>query len=196
MTNVVKLNRALNLVIPLETDNGRIHVHSTPIGISVFEDNFIAIGRTFNAIYTTDLGPISGPRTCKMLMKKVMGDEWPEVDKSMFTEMRRLTNVLAPGKDGWETVPYNEAVRRGMLDTNQISYVENALTFFTVISLMHLPEDQAMALDALRALWKAQITSSNVTEYMRSLPTSTLDESTGETVSQPDIPKKALSIPV
>jgi hypothetical protein len=59
---MVSLNRKLNLVLHVDTEKGRIYIHSVPIGRLIFEDNFLVIGRAFTAIYTNGLGPVAGPR--------------------------------------------------------------------------------------------------------------------------------------
>src|SRR5215467_4070318 len=103
----VTLNRKLNLVLSVDTEKGPIHVHSSPIGRQVFEDNFLVISRAFTAVYTNGLGPVTGPRVAFLLLQeqaKTLG-VWEKTQQSLIGEIHRLTMVLAPGEKGWESMP-------------------------------------------------------------------------------------------
>lgn len=178
----VKLDRKLNLVLSVETDNGTIHIHSTPIGREVFEDNFLPISRAFTAVYTNGLGPVTGPRVAALLLKqeaKTLGI-WEKTQQSLMAEIYRLTNVIAPTESGWETMPFDVAKKRGILLEDAAAEVENCIVYFICASSIHLRAELTVAMEGLSTLWNAQTTSLNVTEYTRSLPTSTVEESTGE----------------
>jgi hypothetical protein len=178
----VKLNRKLNLVMDVETDEGTIHVHSVPISREVFEDNFLVISRTFTAVYTNGLGPVTGPRVAALLLRqeaKALG-VWERTQQSLMAEIYRLTNVVAPGDGGWESMPFDVAKKRGILDDEAAAEVENCIVYFTCASSIHLKAELTVAKEGLSTLWGAQTTSSNVTEYTHSLPTSILEETTGE----------------
>lgn len=171
----MQINRKLNLVIPLPRgDNLNIYVHSTPIGRVVFEAYFMVIAKTFASIYGEGLGVSSGPAVSALLLlqeaKKMGGDDYvAEVKAGLIAEIHRLTSVMLLTDNGWETIPFDEAIRKNMLDQDEASEVENALAFFTVISAMHkkaqLPGVLGMACD----LWQAQIVSSNSTDFAASL---------------------------
>ena len=178
----VTLNRKLNLVLSVDTEKGPVHIHSAPISREVFEDNFLAISRAFTAVYTNGLGPVTGPRVAALLLrdeaKKL--NVWERTQQSLMAEIYRLTNVIAPSDTGWETMPYSVAKARGVLDEDALAEVENCIVYFICASSIHLRAEMAVALEGLSTLWSARTTSSNVTEYMRSLPTLTPVESTGE----------------
>jgi hypothetical protein len=185
----VKLNRKLNLVLSVETDNGQIHIHSVPIGREVFEDNFLVISRAFNAVYTNGLGPVTGPRVAALLLKqeaKTMGI-WERTQQSLMAEVYRLTNVIAPTDSGWDSMPFDVAKKRGIISEDAAAEVENCIIYFICASSIHLKTELAVATEGLNILWNAQTTLSNATEYMRSLPTLTVEENTGEnqTVASP-----------
>lgn len=178
----VKINRRLNLVLTLESEEGQIHIHSTPIGREVFEANFLVISRAFTAVYTNGLGPVTGPRVAALLLKQeaeILGI-WPRTQQSLMAEIYRLTNVIAPTEKGWEQMPFDVARKRGILDDDDVSEVENCIVYFTCASSIHLKAEMQVATEGLSTLWGAQTTSSNVTEYMNSLRTSTQAETTGE----------------
>jgi hypothetical protein len=176
------LNRKLNLVLSVETEKGPVHIHSSPISREIFEDNFLTISRAFTAVYTNGLGPVTGPRVAALLLKeeaKKLG-VWERTQQSLMAEIYRLTNVIAPGDGGWETMPYDIAKKRGVIDEDAAAEVENCIVYFICASSIHLRAEMAVALEGLNTLWSAQTTSSNCTEYMRSLPISTQEENTGE----------------
>src|SRR5215471_10467200 len=136
----VKLDRKLNLVLSVDTENGTIHVHSTPISREVFEDNFLAISRAFTAVYTNGLGPVTGPRVAALLLRdeaKKLG-VWEKTQQSLMHEIYRLTNIVAPGPNGWETLPFDVARKRGILDDDAASEVENCIVYFICASSIHL----------------------------------------------------------
>jgi len=151
----------------------------------VFEANFLVISRAFTAVYTNGLGPVTGPRVAALLLKQeaqTLG-VWERTQQSLMAEINRLTNVVAPSGNGhgWESMPFDVAKKRGILDENEAAEVENCIVYFICASSIHLKTEMAVAVEGLSTLWGAQTTSSNVTEYMRSLPTSTPEENTGET---------------
>lgn len=184
MANIT-LNRKLNLVLSVDTEKGPAHIHSCPIAREVFEDNFLVISRAFTAVYTNGLGPVTGPRVAALLLKeeaKKLG-VWERTQQSLLAEIYRLTNVVAPGDSGWETMPFDVAKKRGVLDDDAAAEVENCIVYFICASSIHLRAEMAVAMEGLNTLWSAQTTLSNVTEYMHSLPTLTAEESTGETAT-------------
>ena len=179
----VTLNRKLNLVLSVDTDKGTVYVHSVPISREVFEDNFLVISRAFTAVYTNGLGPVTGPRVAALLLKqeaKTLG-VWERTQQSLMAEIHRLTNVMAPGDSGWETMPFDVAKKREVLDDATAAEVENCIVYFTCASSIHLKAELTVAMEGLSTLWGARTTSLNATEYMSSLRTSTQEETTGET---------------
>jgi hypothetical protein len=177
-----KLNRKLNLVLSVETGDGTVHIHSVPIGREVFEDNFLPISRAFTAVYTNGLGPVTGPRVAALLLKQeatTLG-VWERTQQSLMNEIYRLTNVIAPGDGGWETMPFDVAKKRGVLEDSVASEVENCIVYFICASSIHLKAELTVAMEGLNTLWGAQTTLSNATEYMNSLRISTQEEITGE----------------
>ena len=177
-----KLNRKLNLVMRVETGDGSIFVHSTPIGREVFEENFLVISRAFTQVYTNGLGPVTGPRVAALLLKQEAQSlgVWERTQQSLMAEIYRLTNVIAPTENGWESMPFDVAKKRGVLEEDTAAEVENCIVYFTCASSIHLKEEMKVAMEGLSTLWGALTTSLNVTAYMNSLPISTQDETTGE----------------
>jgi hypothetical protein len=105
------------------------------------------------------------------------------VERGLMAEIHRLTNVLMPGRGGWETVPIHEAKERGFLDSSEASEVDACIVFFTLMSVMHKKTDLKEVLDGAMSLWGAQIELLNCTEYTNFLKTSTTAASSGATVA-------------
>lgn len=180
----MKINRRLNLVVPVHREKDVIYVHAVPISAEVFEANFLTISRTFASIYGLGLGPTAGPRVAAMLLKKTGKDMGLENEtQGLISEMRRLSNVVVPTNAGWETIPLQDALDKNLIEGDDASEVENAITFFTVLSWMHRRDQLTQMLDEAVKLSGAQLESLNCTEYAASLRTSSADENTGETVA-------------
>jgi hypothetical protein len=181
----MKINRALNLVIPIETDKGQIFVHSTPISREVFEQYFLVISKTFASIFSQGLGAIAGPRIAYLMLKKTSEEMgiWSGVggvEYGLVNEIIRLSNVLMPTAKGWKSIPLHSAIEKGTLDSETVAEVEGELIFFTCVSMMNKRIQIEGIMDTVNGLWGSLTTSSNSTEFMNSLMTSTEAESSGE----------------
>jgi len=182
----MRIDRRLNLVIPLIQDEGEIYIHSTPISREVFERYYQIISRAFTDIYIRGIGPamLAGPRTAALDIKRIAKEMNLEddVQSGLFNEIRRLSNVIAPSKDsGWQTYPLQEAINNKTISADDLAEVENAISFFTVASCLHRKQELKDFLDGAVSLWGAQTTLFNCTEYAASLTTSTGGASSGET---------------
>lgn len=192
----MKVDRRLNLVLTVERDEGPAYVHSTPISTMVWERYFLTISKTYAAM-TAQGGEWMmrlGPRTAKLMLKRVAEADgaWggPEgVESGLLAEVRRLSNVVRPTPEGWETLPLQEAVDKHYFDEEDVGEVENAITFFIVCSASMKRSEAERFIPAVFGMLDAQCVSSAVTEYMQSLPTSRLAESTGERVRQSSTPR-------
>jgi hypothetical protein len=189
----MKIDRKLNLVIPVETEGGVYYVHSQPIGAEVFDVHYMVLAKTFAAIYSEGLGAVAAPRVASRMLRDVAKSlevwEGPEgVEKALMGEIRRLTNILLPGSTGWESIPLHTAVARDFFTKEEVDEVEGAVTFFTVLSAMHRKSDLERMLQHLIAAWHCQTTSSNSTVFASSLTTPIGEESSGEKVPLSSIP--------
>src|SRR5215469_5104261 len=135
MANVA-LNRKLNLVLTVDTEKGPVHIHSVPISRETFEDNFLVISRAFTAVYTNGLGPVTGPRVSALLLRQEAEkmEIWEKTQQSLIAEIHRLTTVMLPSDNGWESMPFDIAKKRGIIDDDVASEVENSLVYFTCAS--------------------------------------------------------------
>jgi len=202
----MRISRDLNLVLPVDTDSGTVYVHSAPISYEVFEKYFLVLTKTFSAIYQEGLNAIGGPRAAALLLKRIaqqtVGDErgtnaWDGsdgVENGLMNEIRRLTNVVMPvgsssvvlesdppvmAPGGWETIPFYDVINRNLLSRQDIAEVEGVVCFFIVSSACHQRKILPSFLDAMASLLDARIVPSSVSEYARSLPTSTGGASSG-----------------
>jgi len=189
----MKIDRKLNLVLPIEREDEVLYVHAMPISQDVFETYFLPISKTFTAIYSEGLSVIAGPRVAALMLKQVsqaigVWDGPGGVQGGLMAEIRRLSNLVRPTDKGWETLPLYDAISREILSQDEISEVEGAVTFFSVVSAMHTRSDLKGILAGLERCWDASPTSSNATEFASSLKTSMPDDVSGETVTLSSIP--------
>lgn len=187
-----KINRRLHLVIPVEQEGRTLYVHSTPLGAEVFDSFFLPLAKTFAAINGEGLGVLAGPRVAAHVLKAVSTrlGIWESDDPAdatvkigVMAEIRRLTNVFVPGLTGWQMLPLDTVVSNKTIDAEDASEVENIITFFTVIWLMHKKGVREQVMTGAAELWGGQLTSSSCTAFRDSLPTSTPGENTGATTA-------------
>ena len=183
----VRIDKKLNLVVPITYDSGTIYAHSTPLLPETFEAYYLVLAKAHAAIYGEGLSYRTGPRVAMMILRDVAKRMNPEgttafsddVETGLINEMKRLTSVAVPGASGWETVPWAEAVAKGIVDREDAGEVENSIAFFTVTSAIHTRATVKPLVTEAARLWGGLTTSLNVTEYAASLPTSTETESSG-----------------
>lgn len=183
----MRIDKRLSLVIPVFRDDGsKLFVHSTPVSSDLFETYWEPVGKAFSSIYSGGFGIIGGPRIAAKMLQKVASEmgRWDGpngVKNGLVAEAHRLTNVLVPrDKGGWETVPFEEA-RKTVLEKSDVSEIEGAIAFFTVVSLIHRLADLEEVMSGAGRLWGAQTTSLDFTEFTNSLPTSIETANSGAT---------------
>jgi hypothetical protein len=187
----MRLNKSLNLVIPIYDETGEhatAYVHATPISADTFDNYYKPIGRVLTQIYSGGYGITAGPRIAHKLLRDVskemnIWDGPSGVENGLVAEMHRLTNVLVPGEKGWEMLTFYDAKKKDLIDRDDLQVVEGALAFFCAESSMRPKSQLRSVLEAAAALWGAQISLLTCTEFLNSLPTSTETENTGETAT-------------
>lgn len=188
----MRLDSKLNLVTEVETGEGSVFVHSMPISREVFEKYFLTISKTFASIISEGLSFISGPRVAAMLLKKTAIDQgvWEGRDgvgNGLMAEIRRLSNVIVPSENGWQTMPFQDAIDKKVMDQEDIAEVEGLVCFFICASAMSRRNEVQGVLDRMR-LWGSLTTSLNSTAYADSLPTSTETETSTTTENTSLVP--------
>jgi hypothetical protein len=168
----MKIDRKLNLVIPVVRDDVTVFVHSTPIGRDVFEQYHGVLAKSFSIITEDGINVIAALATSKLALKDAAEAKgiWPAVERNLIGEIRRLSNVVSPSDGGgWKTSPLEMAIRENSLDGDEMQEVENTLVFFTLISLLFRKAQLPMMLTALEQVGGLRTTSLNCTEWKDSL---------------------------
>lgn len=185
----MKINQALNFVVPLYSEEGDIYayVHSTPISYEAFEASHKLLSRTYAALLEngTEFLEITGPKIASMVMrdvaKKMAGSNGDAglIAQAFLEELRRLSVAIVPKEHGWEPVPLVVATDRKMISADDAREVEAALVFFMVTWTM-LPKQLRTTLNERSAgASGAHLSSRTVTEFIGSLRTSTATANSG-----------------
>lgn len=183
----MKIDKHLNLVIPIKTDNGLVYIHSTPISRECFEQYFLVISKTFAAIHAEGLGSLAGPRIAYLMLKEIatqMG-KWKEIEHGLINEITRLSNAIMLTSAGWKTVPME--VAKTELSDDDFRDFQGYAVFFICVSAMHKKAMVEATMAAMSALWDTLTTSLDCMEFADSFPISTETENTGENQTQSSI---------
>lgn len=200
----MRINERLNLVIPCYRDDGEPYAwaHSVPLSREAFNANYVLLGRTFEAIHMEGMGVITGPRLSALALRDVAkalagpdGDP-DQITAPFLNELRRVSNVMIGTPAGWESVPLQEAVSRKLLDDDDIDEVESILVFFMLGSRLYPKNGRQTWMDGFANRSGARILSSNSTEFIASLRTSTATASSGASAPVPPAAAPAASMVV
>jgi hypothetical protein len=186
----VKINRNLNLVMQVQTSNsGTIHVHSSAIGRSVFEQFYSELGKVFSQCFDSNNKAehlaLSAPQLAYPALKSISNQagNWDGVGGVKFgliNEIIRLTNVYMSGENGWEMIPFDTAIKREFVDEDEEAEILSALVFFTAISKVAPKDLKDSFLEMAGSLRGWVLTSLDTMEYQNGLPTLTKEESIGK----------------
>jgi hypothetical protein len=186
----MKINRALNLVMPIDTDTGKVFVHSVPISREVFETYFLVMSKVFAAIFSQGLGAVSGPRIAYLMLQQIATEmgQWEDVKKGLINEIVRLSNVAYLTDKGWQSLPLYTALQQGILSEDDRHDIEGELIFFTLVASMNKRGQILAIMTAVNGLWGSDVSSLDFTAFKNSLPTSTPDDNSGETPTISSVP--------
>jgi hypothetical protein len=168
--------------LPIYRDNDVVagYVHSIPISRAAFEANYILLSATFAAVYNQGLGEMAGPRVAELILKDVAKARGMDATP-LLDEIKRLSCLIQPGANGWETIPLHEAISRKQIDEDDVAEVMGALVFFTC-AWGTMPRQRAKdILPGAARMWGAEMSSLLPTEWIASLQTSTETASSGAT---------------
>jgi len=175
--------------MPIQTEkNGTIYIHSTSVNRSVFEQFYLELGKVFSecfdSINQAHLA-LSAPQLAYPALKSIAqkAGNWDGaggVKMGLVNEIIRLTNVVFAGENGWETLPFDVTVKRGILDEDEEAETLSNLVFFTAISKVAPKGLKNSFLEMAGAFRSWEITSLDIMAYMNGLPTLTKKESTGK----------------
>lgn len=186
----MKINDALNLVLPVRDGPSGTEVMAfhAPISREVFEAHYKLLAYTKANLaaegiyYQMD----SGPRIAAMVLRdkakhdaELQGDmddggkPAARAADALFQELKRLTTILGPTENGWQTLPVDAAIQAGLVDREEWDETLSAIVFFTChYALARAAERQGIG-QATASVLKASVTSSPLSEYVSSLPKST-----------------------
>jgi len=185
----MKIDRNLNLVMRVETEeNGNVFVHSASISRSVFEQFYLELGKVFSQCFD-NTNPshlaLSAPQLAYPALKSVATAQgnWEGaggVRFGLINEIIRLTSVIVSTEKGWDTMPFDVAIKRGIIDEDEELEVLSSLVFFTAISKVAPKDLRNSFLEMAGSLRSWELTSSDSTAYLSGLPTLTKKENSGK----------------
>jgi hypothetical protein len=184
----LKIDRRLFLVQSIETESGIIHIHSMPVSLEVWRNYFLILAKTYSQIFAQGLHSIAGPSVACLMLERLarIDGVWEGesgVQQGLLNEIRRLTNIVLPTGKGWETVPYEVALSRQLIDPEDIEQIEGAIVFFICASAVLRGRNQRTKLEAILMmidhLWGARSSSLDVMAFAASLPISIPAETIG-----------------
>ena len=192
----MKIDRSLNLVMQVGTESsGTVYIHSASISRSVFEQFYLELGKVFSqcfdSINQAHLA-LSAPQLAYPALKSISTKEgnWDGaggVKFGLVNEIIRLTNVIVAGEKGWETIPFDTAVKREVLNEDEEMESLSSLVFFTAISKVAPKDLKNSFLEMAGALRNWELTSLDSMEFMNGLPILTKKEFTGKKVKESSI---------
>jgi len=192
----VKIDRNLNLVMQVQTGrNGLVYIHSASISRSVFEQFYLELGKVFSqcfdSINQAHLA-LSAPQLAYPALKSlaIKAGNWDGnggVKFGLINEIVRLTNVIMSTEKGWETIPFDVAVKREILDEDEEAETLSSLVFFTAISKVAPKDLKNSFLEMAGALRNWEISSLDCTAFQNGLPIQTKPETIGKKVKESSI---------
>jgi hypothetical protein len=189
----MKIDQKLNLVFPVDTaEHGMAYVHSMPLSRAVFELYYDVIGKVFTRCFDGEDPKhvaLTAPQIAYAALKTIAAanNNWEGqngVRAGLVNELIRLTSVMYVGDKGWESLPLDVAVKRGVFDEDNEAEALSAICFFTSISKVAPRALAGAFLEMAGSLRDWHFTYSGCTAYMSSLPTSTETEPTIKTQLQ------------
>lgn len=189
----MKINKNLNLVVQIQTtDYGTVHIHSTAVSREIFEQFYLELGKVFSQCFESDNPShvaLSAPRLAYPSLKSIatQSGTWDGpsgVKFGLINEIIRLTNVIYCGEKGWETLPFDLAIKRGIIDEDEEAEVMSSLVFFTAISKVAPRDFRVSFLEMAGNLRHWVVTSLDCMAYQTGLPTLTKTDVTGKKVTE------------
>jgi len=175
--------------------NGLVYIHSASISRSVFEQFYLELGKVFSqcfdSINQAHLA-LSAPQLAYPALKSlaIKAGNWDGnggVKFGLINEIVRLTNVIMSTEKGWETIPFDVAVKREILDEDEEAETLSSLVFFTAISKVAPKDLKNSFLEMAGALRNWEISSLDCTAFQNGLPIQTKPETIGKKVKESSI---------
>ena len=177
----MRIDKKLNLIVPISLENGEtVYCHSMPILKETFQRYSLVIAATFSKLLVNGLQSM-GARIAAFALQEIAEEmgRWEGVHgvkEGLLNEIDRLTNVLAMGSNGWESIPVETAISRGALDAEDFEEAKQKIVFFILISAMARRDVADSFMVILENDWGMLTTPLNCTAYGNSLKISTETE--------------------
>lgn len=175
----MRLDSKLNFLFPVDGSNGVIHVCSAPLSRSVFEMYYAELGAVFTKCFDGNDPKhiaLTAPQLALPALKKASRDmnTWEGLDgvkTGFINELIRLTMIAHSTEQGWQQLPLDVAITRGLIDEDTQAEILSNLVFFHAISKV-APKSLAGAfLEMAASLRNWQFSSSGFMEFIASLQT-------------------------
>lgn len=191
--NVTKKVDGKDVTESVTEDVVKLWAYHTPISKEVFDSHFRVLAATKSAL--SDKGAhylrMTAPRVAFLALKDegkkdayarglidTQGQARDEDTPALIAELKRLTMILAPGQNGWETLPVEAALSARKIDAEDWEEVASSIVFFSCHYAMSRKADRETTARVYAFLIDASITSLTPTEFVASLPSSTPQQST------------------
>lgn len=180
----MRINKKLNLVVPVEDDNGSIfYVHAKPFSREAFEANYMLFSQAFAAMIENGIQVTAGPRVAALVLKDIAVKNGKEHEyTAIIAEIKRTANLIRATEAGFEPKMLSSAIAHGDISEDDAAYVEGVICFFTLASAMWRGDRLDATLAFMNGLWGTQTESLDCTAFIASLKTTTKAEDTGAKV--------------
>lgn len=185
----MKIDRSLNLVMRVETESsGIVHIHSASISRPIFEQFYLELGKVFSQCFDSTNPShlaLSAPQLAYPALKSIATSQgnWDGVGGVKFgliNEIIRLTSILMATEQGWESLPFDVAVKREIINEDEELEVLSSLVFFTAISKVAPKGLRVSFLEMAGTIRNWELTLLDSMAYQNGLPILTKKEPTGK----------------
>jgi hypothetical protein len=166
--------------------------YHTPLSRDLFEANYRIIAAANDQLTATDgLPNRSGPAVATFALRdaaKRDAAQWGSLDEqdpggfnALMAAIRNATNVLVPAESKWQYMPVPTAIDRKVIDQDEWTEAESAISFFTCVWPMmpRRARQSPRMLSYLALVLGASTTSLTLTDFAASLPISTPSVTSG-----------------
>lgn len=178
----MRINKKLNLVIPVEDESGStFYVHAKPFSREAFEANYMLFSQAFASMIENGIQVTAGPRVAALVLHDIAVKMGKESDyTAIIAEIKRTSTVVKSTSSGFEPKMLSSAIAHGDIDEDDASYIEGVICFFTLASAMWRGDRLSATLAFMNGLWGTLTESLDCTGFIASLKTQTTEDDTGK----------------
>lgn len=188
----MKIDKSLNLIVPIKSNDGEIYFHHTPILRETFKKYSLVICKTFTELLQNGL-ELTGAKIAAMQLEEVAikigkweGKEG--VKDGLMEEITRLTNIICLTQNGWETLPVSIAISRDYVSEEDWEEAKQRIVFFTLICAMTTQAVKEDLLSIMNSSWGTRTESLSCMEFIASLQTLKDAETSSKNEIQSSLP--------